>query len=159
MVFTGGGPHIEQQITLSSQIGGENNLAFSNYIQMPCHDRAEQKAIEDPDPVKWAGMEFYQNHGGLASCQALPHSVQKHQGGCGGHYHGQTGCSIDPGSTHYGSRPVVCWLGCLPTSVPFNHLLLGPPLGDIDYTPSFFKTCLFPNQHSSTAVQTRCSGM
>ncbi|CAG7955547.1 unnamed protein product [Penicillium salamii] len=146
MVFTGGSPHIEQQITLSSQIGGENNLAFSNGIQMPCHDRAEQKAIEDPDPVEWAGMEFYQNHGGLASCQALPHSVPKHQGGCGGHYHGQTGCSIDPGSIHYGSRPVVCWLGCLPTSVSFNHLLLGPPLGDFDYTPSFFKTCLFPSQ-------------
>ncbi|CAG8337311.1 unnamed protein product [Penicillium nalgiovense] len=147
MLSSAGSPQIEQPITtLSSQIGGENNLPFSNGIQIPCYDRAEQKAIGNPDPVQWAGMEFYQNHGGLASYQAFPHSVQKHEGGCDGHYHGQTGCSIDPRSIHCGSRPVVCWLGCLPTSVPFNHLLLGSPPGHFDYIPSFFKTCLFPKQ-------------
>ncbi|CAG8429003.1 unnamed protein product [Penicillium salamii] len=119
MLFTCGSPQIEQQIaTLSSQVGGENNLAFSNDIQMPCHDRAEQKAIEDSDPAEWPGMEFHQNHGGVVITQSSPHSVQNRQGGCDGHYHGQSDCSVDP----------------------------GPPPGDFDYTPSFFKTCLFPNQ-------------
>ncbi|KAJ6118988.1 hypothetical protein N7471_013608 [Penicillium samsonianum] len=146
MLFTGGNPQIEQQITLSSQIDGQNNLAFSNGIQMPCHDCAEQKAIEAPGPAEWPGTEFHQNHGDLVISQASPHSVQKHEGGCDGHYQGQSGCSIYPGSIHCGSRPVIRWLGCLHTSVSFNHLLLGPPPGDFDYTPSFFKTCLFPNQ-------------
>ena len=137
---------LHHQITkLSSQIGGEDNLTFSNDIQMPCHDRAEQKAIEAPGPAKWPGMEFHQKHGDLVISQAAPHSVQKHEGSWDGHCHGQTGCSIDPGSIQCGSRPVIYWLGCLPTSVPFNNLLLGPPPGHSDYAPSFFETCLFPN--------------
>jgi hypothetical protein len=93
-------------------------------------------------------VEFHQNHGGLVIRHASPHSVQKHEGSCDGHYHGQSGCSIDPGSIHCGSRPVVCWLGCLSTSVPFNHLLLGSPPGHFDHAPSFLGTCLFPNQEN-----------
>jgi hypothetical protein len=138
---------IEQQVTtFSPQICGGNDLTFSNGIQMPCSGRAEQRAIEAPGPAEWPDMEFHQNHGGQVITQSSPHSVQNRQGGCDGHYHRQTGCSIDPGSIHCASRPVICWLGCLPTSVSFNHLLLGPPPRHFDYATSFFDTCLFPNQ-------------
>ncbi|CAG8183399.1 unnamed protein product [Penicillium nalgiovense] len=147
MLFTGGSPRIHHQITtLSSQIGGEDNLTFSNDIQMTCHDRAEQKAIEAPGPAEWPGMEFHQKHGDLVISQAAPHSVQKHEGSWDGHCHGQTGCSIDPCSIYCGSRPVICWLGYMPTSVPSNHLLLGPSPEYFGYAPSFFETCVFPNQ-------------
>lgn len=91
-------------------------------------------------------MEFHQNREGLVIYQASPHSVQKHEGGCDGHYHGQPDCSIDPGSIYCGSRRMICWLGYLPTSVPFSHLLLGSPPGQFGYAPSLFETCLFPNQ-------------
>ncbi|CAG8128482.1 unnamed protein product [Penicillium nalgiovense] len=83
---------------------------------------------------------------GPSYLSGAPHSVQKHEGGCDRHYHGKPGYSIDPSSIHCGSRPVICWLSCLPTSVSFNHLLLGPPPGHFDYVPSFFETCLFPNR-------------
>ncbi|CAG7999441.1 unnamed protein product [Penicillium nalgiovense] len=147
MLFTGGSPQMEQQITPpSSQIYGGNDLAFSNGIQTLFHDSAKLKANIAPSPAEWPGMEFHQNHGGLVIYQASPHSVQKHEGGCDSHYHGQPGCSIDPGSIYCGSRPVICWLEYLPTSVPSNHLLLGPPPENFDYVPSFFGTCLFPNQ-------------
>ena len=138
---------MEQQITPpSSQICGENDLAFSNGIQTFFHDSAELKANNAPGPAEWPSMEFHQKHGGLVIYQASPHSVQKHEGDCDGLYHGQPGCSIDPGSIYCGSRPVICWLGYLPTSVPSNHLLLGPSPEYFGYAPSFFETCLFPNQ-------------
>ncbi|CAG8243467.1 unnamed protein product [Penicillium nalgiovense] len=146
-LFTGGSPQMEQQITPpSSQICVENDLAFSNGIQTLFHESAVLKANSAPGPAEWPGMEFHQNRGGLVISQASPHPVQKHEGGCDGHYHGQTGCSIDPGSIYCGSLPVICWLEYLPTSVPSNHLLLGPPPEYFDYVPSFFGTCLFPNQ-------------
>ncbi|CAG8162559.1 unnamed protein product [Penicillium nalgiovense] len=147
MLFTGGSPQMEQQITPpSSQICGENDLAFSNGIQSLFHDSAKLRANIALGPAEWPGMEFHQNHGGLVIYQASPHSVQKHEGGCDGHYHRQTGCSIGPGSIYCGSRPVICWLEYLPTSVSYNHHLLGPPSENFDYVPSFFGTCLFPNQ-------------
>ncbi|CDM32631.1 unnamed protein product [Penicillium roqueforti FM164] len=55
--------------------------------------------------------------------------VQKHEGSCDSHYYGQPGCSIDLGSIYCGSRPMI-W----------------PPPENFDYVPSFFGTCLFPNQ-------------
>ncbi|CAI7604431.1 unnamed protein product [Penicillium viridicatum] len=119
MLLTGGSPQMEQQITPpSSQICGENDLAFSNGIQTLFHDSAKLKANDAPGPAEWSGMEFYQNHGGLVIYQASPHSVQKHEGRCDGHYHGQPGYSTDS----------------------------GPPPENFDYVPSFFGTCLFPNQ-------------
>ncbi|CAG8905084.1 unnamed protein product [Penicillium nalgiovense] len=131
MLLTGGSPQMEQQITPpSSQICGQRQTK-SKHCSWPCR-------------VVWHGISS--KPWGLVIYQASPHSVQKHEGGCDGLYHGQPGCSIDPGSIHCGSRPVICWLGYLPTSVPSNHLLLGPSPEYFGYAPSFFETCVFPNQ-------------
>jgi hypothetical protein len=64
MLFTGGIPQMEQQITTpSSRICGEHDLAFSNGIQMLFHDRVQLKSNDTPGPAGWPGMEFHQNHG------------------------------------------------------------------------------------------------
>lgn len=151
---------MEQQImTLSSPPeAGENNLLFSINTPMLCCSSGEQKANTDTTSIEWPRAEFSRKDNALVVSQASTHSVQSDQGGPDGYPCGHTGCLIDTGSSHCGSRPVIYWLGYDSNSVSFKTLLLGSSPGSFDHAPNLLGTWPFPAQQITASPCLRLLG-